>query len=950
MPMRRNLPSALLVLLVLVVPTRGNAQLVGGSPLAGDWVRVVSNNNPNDQMRITVSRTGASLTYVPAGASSSWRTGLAIWRAIQSNGSLEIRGSDGTYYPAQLAFVGPDEVRITIRNAGAGNSQTWIRAGPSIDGPWVRIASGHPHDGLQVQALGPQATIRYLPPTAARGLRIGSRLWQGIGSGGKLQVLGNGAYRSATITLLGPDSLRVDSNASSVGTGQIWVRPTAVASARSGTGLPRPVPNAAQPGSAPSASGPIAAPGAVPLGPTGACSGTSLPYDQMGISWRLGLSSPTRPDAVRENQGIFDYKVATVRRAPTNFLMDFERSRVPGMTDGFAFVWQDPAPRRRRWQRYSGLTSQGYANQGRASQNAGLFPHDFEAWIGARGTEYGGVWADNTAGLGWWADHDLTSAQYDQEYVRLSAAGYRPVDFEAYPTSAGVRYAAIWYKSCTRSNWRHTRDLDRTQYQSQVQALSALGFQLIDFEAYQTSAGQRYGAIWEQIPPGRRWIVRSDRPIGDFFNLHRRYEDEGLRLLDYESYQTSQGIRYAGVWVENDRRHDFAFKTAVDDTIRTYRTNHGIAGISVVVMRRNPQTGNGDVIYRRGFGWADSLQQKQAHSRTIYLTASVAKVFAGTLAGRLEDQGRLDLTRRTSDFLTYLSPQRTHTLEQLLSKTACVWHYPEGPEPALQYYRWRDSVLRQTVSWTPPPLPFSGRVTLTGEFRAFPLISGCQPGSDYRYSTHGFTFFGGALESALGKSIDQILREELVVPFRLPSLRVATDNGPLAGVPFYHKAQGYWYDSATVSRRPLTYENSTWKVLGGGLQIDARDLARFGWLTLDGAIADTTRLWTSLTANLQDITNGRNAPNVGLAWEVRQARDTGGDTINVAEHGGVARGARSSIAIYRDNSSTTVDGLIVAVLTNQRNGLLTPASGGSHPIWRLNRGIARAVLANLPPP
>ena len=50
---------------------------------------------------------------------------------------------------------------------------------------------------------------------------------------------------------------------------------------------------------------------------------------------------------------------------------------------------------------------------------------------------------------------------------------------------------------------------------------------------------------------------------------------------------------------------------------------------------------NGQVIYRRGFGFADVNGGKVAHGETVYNAASVAKVIGATLAGKLEAEDRL---------------------------------------------------------------------------------------------------------------------------------------------------------------------------------------------------------------------------------------------------------------------------------------------------------------------
>jgi CubicO group peptidase (beta-lactamase class C family) len=218
----------------LLAPLPAAAQSVGGQSLEGNWARVDSNYDPYDLMRIRVDANGAVLTAVPPAASDAYSVGLILWRGIQSDGSVQIRGSDGNYYPARINFEGSDVVHIDIQHTAPGDDQTWRRAGPSVDGDWERVAAeGAPEDGTQVRAQGAQASIRYLPSSAPRRYRVGTRLWRNIGADGAMEVLGSdGRYHPARVTLLGNDRLRIDSGSPSLESGQIWVRPGVVEAAR----------------------------------------------------------------------------------------------------------------------------------------------------------------------------------------------------------------------------------------------------------------------------------------------------------------------------------------------------------------------------------------------------------------------------------------------------------------------------------------------------------------------------------------------------------------------------------------------------------------------------------------------------------------------------------------------------------------------------------------------
>ena len=955
MTISRMIRPLVLGAIVTALPVAASAQVVSGQTLTGDWVRTDSNNDPNDLMRIVIGSTGGVLTSVPAAASRNWKIGDVLWRGIQANGSVQVRGSDGNYYPATMKLNGPDEIRLTVhyRSSTAGDDQTWHRAGPDISGDWVLVGPpGVPGDGTRIRVQAADASVRYLTAAAPRVLRVGSRIWQSIGASGGLQVLGSdGQHHAGTWSLVAPDRIQVNAPGIAGGAGQIWVRPSAVQAARTAlaAGAVRPPPqNPNQPGSG------LQPPGGLPGVPTTpttppvapapprACLATSMPHDATGLTWGWGMSSPSNDDPLEETLGIREHMNASLTASGFggDVPSEIENVRLPGgLQDGYLWIW-DRRSRRIGWEQGRSYTPTVLAQKIAAAKTGGKRPTDIERRDTPGGEFYSVIWETNREGIDWRVHYDLTGQEYADSVQTLRGDGYRLVDVEGYQTASGQqRYAAVWWASCDNSNWKQEHFMDRTSYLNRVTNEARQGFQVIDIESFRTTAGQRYAVIWQQVPSDRDWAVRTDRDLRGFLNYQQEYSDLGMRLVDFESYQTANGVRYAGVWAENDRRYDYPFRTALEDSVENYRQRHTIPGVSVVVMRGD------EVIYQGGFGWADSAARKRASSRTIYRTASVAKVIGATVAARLEaSRSDLDLSDPTSDYLTGLPSHHTHTVEQLLSKTGCMFHYPEGPEPVYQYYRWRNQ-------------PTAGRTSPIAQMQASPLLAGCTPGQHYRYSTHGFTFVGAVLESVVGDDIETILTDELFLPFGLASMKLAGAGvvaAPGGGmVQSYHTAQAYHWDSTTVAPnqrlglRTTTYENSAWKVMGGGLQSDALDMARFGRLTFQNQIADTTRLWTSQTTGDTRLSNGNPAPNVGLAWVLgmRNARPDG-TLRNTAEHGGVAPGARSWLGIYRDDDAV-VDELVVAVLTNQR---FSSSLLDDHPIASLGAVIAGTVFADPPPP
>lgn len=567
----------------------------------------------------------------------------------------------------------------------------------------------------------------------------------------------------------------------------------------------------------------------------------------------------------------------------------------------YSMIWRENSDRR-GWAEHRDMTSNGYGQKWEEYRDRGFRPLDIEAYQNRNQLRWAGIWVENKEGIAWSSHRGLTGTAYGELFQEKSEAGFRLVDMEVYQTSSGLRYAAIWYENTDNRPWAQLRGLTRDRYQQEVDTRSQQGMRVVDFESYQTSDGQRYAAIWEQ-KPGFGWQTRTNRTEKEFANLWRQYRDEGYRLVDFERYETSSGTRYAGIWAENDARFRYGRKSDIDDIIETYQTDNNLPGISVAIIR------NGEMIYRRGFGWADVAGQKVAHGETVYNSASVAKVIGGTLAAKLEDEERLrdgttfnlDLTDTTATYLTgvpnangrgtvSLPNEHTHTVEQLLSQLSCVAHYPwDGTSGTVP------GIANQTTHYT-SAMAAAQNIWGTGLVTQTSAGSACTVGGTWSYSTPAFTLAGAVLESATGRTLNQLLQNEIFSPYGLSSMRVQYASSSLPAN--YERAIPY-----NNSNNATSYSDNSWKVLGGGIETSTVDLARFGWKVLNAEIlsadARDNRLWTRVDPSFTH----------GLGWSVT----TDSSSRRTAEWNGSWTGARAFLRAYRD------DDVVIAIMSNRTN-------------------------------
>jgi len=551
--------------------------------------------------------------------------------------------------------------------------------------------------------------------------------------------------------------------------------------------------------------------------------------------------------------------------------------------DGFTHystVWRENVDGR-DFHMHWDLSSEEYGALWDQYSDEGFRPLNLTSYLVGDQQLWAGIWIENREGLGWSSFRGLTGEEYAARHDELSAKNFRPIDIDGYETSSGLRYATIWYENVENIEWGALRNMSRDSYQTQVNQNAAAGYLMIDDDRY---SGDKYAAIWERPVSGGASTLSTTLGEQDFANFLRKNRDEGLRPLLVEGHDSDES---ASIWVQNSDRYQYDRKGQIDAATRTYLNTNNLPGISVAVIR------GGNVLYQHGFGWADVNDEKAANAETVYNAASVSKVFGGTLAARLEATHALmdgtavslDLKQPTALYLPFIPAHHTHTVEQVTAHLGCIPHYETTPAIPNQTVHYDSAINAVQSIWS------------TG------LVAGCSIGATRSYSTPGFTFVGAVLEAVSGRTVQDLVATEIAQPFGLGSLRAQWADGFLTNN--YERATPY-----DAVGEEIAYEDSSWKVFGGGLELSVVDLARFGQLVLSGQIVSPTvrdtRLFSPVAPGCAGSTAG--ICNNGVAWELGTSSGH-----SVVEHDGSWIGARSLVRIYPN------DDLVVAVMSNRRD-------------------------------
>ena len=228
----------------------------------------------------------------------------------------------------------------------------------------------------------------------------------------------------------------------------------------------------------------------------------------------------------------------------------------------YSMVWRKNTDGR-GWVEFRDLTNSGYKDKWKEYRDKGYRPLDIESYRVNGKQRYAGIWVKNKEGYKWSSKRNLTSSQYGDYFKVQRDMGRRVIDIEAYQTSGGLRYSAIWVQNKENIRWVQLRNMSRSAYQKEVTERGKKGYMVVDFESYTSGGKQQYAAIWEKRS-GYARQVRTNRSAKDYANLWREYRDRGYRLVDFER----DGSKYGGIWVENATRYRYSKKNDLDKLVK----------------------------------------------------------------------------------------------------------------------------------------------------------------------------------------------------------------------------------------------------------------------------------------------------------------------------------------------------------------------------------------------
>lgn len=265
------------------------------------------------------------------------------------------------------------------------------------------------------------------------------------------------------------------------------------------------------------------------------------------------------------------------------------------------------------------------------------------------------------------------------------------------------------------------------------------------------------------------------------------------------------------------------------EVLSDFFLRHEVPGAAVAI------TEQGRLVYAQGFGFADVEQRRRATPESLFRIASVSKPITAVAVLQLAERGRLSLEDRVFEILkyepfleggaTFDERQRQVTIRHLLQHRG-GWDRQQSIDPMFQSVR-----FAQLLHVPPPAAPRDIIRVMLGRRLDF------DPGGRYAYSNYGYCLLGRVIEVVSGTSYEQYVRDQVLAPLGIGSMRLGKtrlqDRGDPNEVKYYDRGLGPSVFAADLGQSvPRPY---------GAFCLEAMD-AHGGWLA---SVVDLARFATA---------------------------------------------------------------------------------------------------------
>jgi len=294
-----------------------------------------------------------------------------------------------------------------------------------------------------------------------------------------------------------------------------------------------------------------------------------------------------------------------------------------------------------------------------------------------------------------------------------------------------------------------------------------------------------------------------------------------------------------------------------------------IPGLSMAVVHDQ------ELLWARGYGYADREKKRPATAETIYGIGSISKLFTSIAVLQLRDRGKLRLDDPVVEHLPWFDIKQT---------------YPEGPPVTIHGLLTHSSGLPRDAAfpyWSAPYSEFPTgeqiKKTLANQATVYPAST------HFQYSNLGFALAGEIVARVSGQAYADYIEQKILVPLGL--------NDTRPELPEEHRGGRLTTGYSAITRDGIQNEMPFFKAKGiapaAGFSSTVVDLARFAswqFRLLGGGKEEILQANTLKEMQRFQWMDPENKWGLGFAVWL-----SGGDLY--VGHGGICAGYRSQLTL-----------------------------------------------------
>ncbi len=183
---------------------------------------------------------------------------------------------------------------------------------------------------------------------------------------------------------------------------------------------------------------------------------------------------------------------------------------------------------------------------------------------------------------------------------------------------------------------------------------------------------------------------------------------------------------------------------AIDNFIQSQMNQEELPGVSTVIVK------DGQIVWIESYGFANIANNVAVEDTTVFLLASISKVFTATAAMHAHENGQLNINNDIDNYLPWAFnvpdyPNQAVTTKHLLTHTASTY---DDTEVTIDYYGYPDPTLSLADC-------MEGYFSVGGvDYNDYWNFLQSPPGSTYEYSNMGTALLGYVVETATGTLFD----------------------------------------------------------------------------------------------------------------------------------------------------------------------------------------------------